>query len=380
MKIALITADFPPIEGGLSRLSTDLAHFLHANDSLSGVLAPELKGGDPFDQSVDYPISRVSGYNWGVSRIVPGFVRSFEFRRAILPHTDQILAINPSFGGLYGWMGSKMGGMPPYSLFAYGFEFLKCEDSAWKKGLLLKLYSNARKVFAISRFTREELIRFGVPTEKVYLCPLGVDTEVFRPEKIPGKSRLKLSPETEGPILLSVGRLIERKNHLQVLKCLKQLRGDFAGIEYWIVGRGPEEKKLKSFVRKEGLEKQVKFWGLIPDEDLPQFYQACDLFLLPAKQEGASVEGLGLVLQEAAACGKPTVGGRSGGIPDALIDGSTGLLVEPDNTEELCSKLSTLLSSPEKMERMGKAGLDWVRSERSWEVCVKRLVEMMEND
>jgi len=378
LKVALVTADFPPVEGGLSRLSTDLAEHLHRSGNLSGVLAPRLEGGDSFDNSVKYPVSRVSGYRWGITRIVPGFIQSGGFRRSILTHTDKILAINPSFGGLYGWLGKKVGSIPPYSLFAYGFEFLKYEHSGMMKPLLIKLYENAERILAISRFTREEVIRFGAPTEKVFLCPLGVNTEIFYPERIPGKARLKLSPESNGPILLSVGRLIARKNHIAVLGCLKRLRKEFKGIEYWIVGRGPEEKNLKSIVKKEGLGKQVKFWGLISDQDLAPFYQACDVFLLPAKREGASVEGLGLVLQEAAACGKPTLGGRSGGIPDALIEGSTGLLVDPENPDDLQSTVSSLLSSPEKMERMGKSGLDWVRSERSWEVCVRRLVGMME--
>ncbi len=377
MRIALITADFPPIEGGLSRLSTDLADYLHRTGNLSGVLAPKLEGGDAYDRGVPFPVKRFSGYHWGITRVLPGFIQSGDFRKTILSKTDRVLAINPSFGGLYGWMGKKFGSIPPYSLFAYGFEFLKYEDSAWMKAILLKLYSNAEKVFAISRFTREELIRFGVPTEKIFLCSLGVDIETFTPEKIPGKARMKLSPNSKGPILLSVGRLIDRKNHRLVIDSLPKLCERWKDIEYWIVGRGPEEKSLKKQVEKLGLQAKVKFWGLIADQDLPQFYQACDLFLLPAKQEGASVEGLGLVLQEAAACGKPTIGGRSGGIPDALIEGSTGLLFDPSDPEDFFTTLTSLLSSSEEMIEMGKAGHDWVTGERSWEVCVKRLVELM---
>ena len=366
------------MEGGLSRLSRDLSHFLHSSGHLSGVLAPKLAGGDTFDQAAPYPIARVSGTKWGLGGIVPGFLQSSRFRKSILSRTDKILALDPSFSGVYGWMGKALDSIPPYCLFAYGPEFLKHEESALMKAILIRLYENAEKVFAVSRFTREEIIRFGIAGDKVFVCPLGVDTEVFRPERIPGKARLSLSPESKGPVLLSVGRLIERKNHLRVLECLQQLRGEWGELEYWIVGQGPEEAKLKSYVKNHSLEKHVRFWGSVPDRNLPAFFQACDLFLLPAKQEGASVEGLGLVLQEAAACGKPTLGGRSGGIPDALIEGATGLLVAPDDTEDLHSTLHSLLSSPERMEKMGNAGLDWIRSERTWEVCVKRLVGRIE--
>ncbi len=381
MKIALATADFPPIEGGLSRLSTDLARELHHAGCLSGVLAPKLPDTETFDRSLDYPVFRFPGYNAGPARLLPGFLASGGFRREILRCSDHLLAINPSFGGAYGLLAHKQGIETPFSVFAYGYEFLKFElpkPAPVGKKILLEIYRQARSVLAISRFTRDRIVEFGVPTEKVHLCALGVDLDQFQPERTEGVAREKLGFSGEGPILLTVGRLVSRKRHKLVVQAVRSLRERWPGIQYWVVGRGPEEESLRNLARREGLQEHVRFWGKTGEEALSLFYQACDVFVLPAVQEGPSVEGLGLVLQEAAACAKPTLGADSGGVPEALLPGRTGVVVPPDHPEALTEALAELLEDPGRRVEMGRAGLDWVRRERNWRACVHGILSVLE--
>jgi len=380
MKICLATADFPPIEGGLSRLSTDLAATLHQSGHLSGVLAPRLGESDSFDATVPYPITRFPGYNFGISRIIPGYLGSHRFRNEVLAKSEHMLAINPSFGGAYGLLARKMGNRTPFSVFAYGYEFLKFAGSKSRLGrkTLLRIYNDSEAVFAISRFTRDELANLGVPMEKIHLCYLGTDCERFQPERTPGLAREKLEVEPSvGPIILSVGRLIPRKKFDLVIRALSHLKDDWPNIQYWIVGQGPAGKEWKNIAEKLGVSPNVRFWGKVPDEKLTTFYQACDTFILPAVREGASVEGLGLVLQEAAACGKPTIGARSGGIPEAMVPGKTGLLVEPGDLPELESALREMLGDEGRRTSMGEVGRDWVRKERGWKGCVEHLLSVL---
>ncbi|MCG3198020.1 MAG: GDP-mannose-dependent alpha-(1-6)-phosphatidylinositol monomannoside mannosyltransferase [bacterium] len=381
MKIALATADFPPIEGGLSRLSTDLARELHRAGRLSGVLAPKLPDADTHDRTLDYPVFRFPGYNAGPARLLPGFLATGGFRRQVLSRSDHLLAINPSFGGAYGLLVHKQGIETPFSVFAYGYEFLKFElpkPSSVGKRVLLEIYREAHAILAISRFTRDQVIEFGVPTEKVRLCPLGVDLDRFQPDRTEGLAGERLGVLDGGPILLTVGRLVSRKRHRLVIQAVKSLRDRWPGIEYWIVGRGPEEEALRKLTKRENLEDHIRFWGKTDEEALHLFYQACDVFLLPAIQDGPSVEGLGLVLQEAAACGKPTIGAESGGVPEAMLPGKTGLMVPPDNLEALIQAIGALLEDPDRRVEMGRAGLDWVRRERNWKVCIQGILAALE--
>jgi phosphatidylinositol alpha-1,6-mannosyltransferase len=290
-------------------------------ECLTGVLAPLLKGGEDFDRNLAYAVTRVPGYRWGTARVIPGFLSSSTFRKTVLRQTDRLLAI--------------------------------------------------------SRFTKDRLIDFGVSPERVRVCYLGVDLEMFFPESHAGAARKELGIGSEGPILLTVGRLVSRKKHRFVLETIRDLKRDWPGLSYWIVGRGPEERALREFAGREGLQQNVRFWGKVHDNELPLFYQACDLFLLPAVQEGPSVEGLGLVLQEAAACGKPTIAASSGGIPEAMVPGRTGILVPPGNRDELGRAIQGLLADSEKMNAMGKAGRDWAIKEKDWRVCARKIVDAL---
>ena len=174
----ILTADFPPIEGGISTLTRQLAGGLWQRGRLLALGAPRLRGATTDDRQFPYPVFRIGGYQWGPLRAIPA-------RRSVnlwvARHRDQvskIIAMNAGFGGWLGKAGRKHWGVP-FDVFAYGFEFLKYHRNPFARRFLLEIYKAADRVLSISDFTTRALVDFGVPPERIVRIALGVDTERF---------------------------------------------------------------------------------------------------------------------------------------------------------------------------------------------------------
>jgi len=159
-------------------------------------------------------------------------------------------------------------------------------------------------------------------------------------------------------LILTVGRLVERKGHDVVIRALPGIRRAVGPVRYLIAGAGPEEARLRTLAREVGCADDVVFAGHVDDRDLPLFYAACDVFVMPSRalEQRDGIEGFGIVFLEAGACGKPVVGGRSGGIADAVLDGITGVLVDPRSVDEVTGALTRLLQDRGEAARMGGEG------------------------
>ena len=122
--------------------------------------------------------------------------------------------------------------------------------------------------------------------------------------------------------------------------------------------------------------------GKIPEEELAFLYNACEIFVMPSREienEG-HIEGFGIVYLEAGACAKPVIGGRSGGVSEAVREGQTGLLVDPNSPSDLCDKILDLLAHPEKARALGEGGLHWVRKTFNWEDYANQVYRWMNDD
>ncbi len=175
-------------------------------------------------------------------------------------------------------------------------------------------------------------------------------------------------------MLLSVGRLELRKGHDTALDALSQLRRQGHRLRYAIVGDGPERPRLETQVRDLGLGDAVVFAGAVSGEDLPAWYAAADIFVLPTRSDGVGFEGFGIVFLEAAAAGLPVVAGRGGGVPEAVEDGVTGTLVSGLDASELASALDELCRSPERRRQLGRAGRERVVASFGWQQAAERLM------
>jgi len=234
-------------------------------------------------------------------------------------------------------------------------------DSFYYLALAARLYyhrtqrrsyvESAEAVVVVSEELREELLRaYRVDSRRVYLVPNGVDEERFRPLAKQGKAiRQRYGISESSKVLVTVGRL-ERGKGVQVairaLPRISDARGE--KVMLLIVGQGRYREGLERIVRREGLSSQVFFCGFVPHQELPAFYNAGDLFLMPTLME----EGLPFVLAEAMACGKPVVASHVGGIPTMVND--EDLLFKPGDVEELSQKVTKILVNESLAARLGR--------------------------
>ena len=223
-------------------------------------------------------------------------------------------------------------------------------------------------VIAVSRFTRSRLIEIGVGAGRIELIPNGVDLGRFTPgERDPEiVDRHGLRGKR---VLLTVGRLEERKGHATVLRALPQILQSCPDAIYVVVGTGDglPDLGLDALARKLGISDHVVFAGQAPPERLCAFYRSCDVFVMPNRTlPNGDTEGFGLVFLEAAACGKPVIGGRDGGVPDAVVDGQTGILVNGASVDEFADAALRLLTDPDLAARLGSQGFRRAQ-EMSWD-------------
>jgi len=260
----------------------------------------------------------------------------------------------------------------PFVTYCHGEDITLTERSRFQPGLRTHIYMSADVVIANSDSSRRLLRKIGVPDERIRKITPGVDFDVFRPA--PRSARLIARYGLYGfSVLLTVARLVPRKGHDMVMQSVARLRRDFPRLKYLIVGKGPEEPRLRQLAAELNIEQNVVFAGLVPQQELADHYRLADVMVMPNRAENGDMEGFGMTFLEASATGKPVVGGRSGGAAEAVSDGITGTLVDPNDVEDLTAAIHELLSQPRRAATMGKAGLDRARSEFNWETRAQEL-------
>jgi phosphatidylinositol alpha-1,6-mannosyltransferase len=373
MRILIPTADYPPITGGISSVALHVSRELARLGHDVTVVAPRFPGVEASDQAEPVKVIRFRGYHLGWLRLLPLFAAAW-------PHagnTGLILGINVSYGGIIGlWVRRRRG--TPYVAFAYAYEFLKFRRHRVVRALLRRVYNEACGVVAISRFTRDSLVSFGVPADRI---------EVIHPGAPPARTissedvaDVKRRFAIEGSrVILGVGRFVPRKGHVTLVRAMRRIIERIPGAALVLVGEGPRPYDAVYEANNLGMRGNVFFPASVSDDDLAALYQACEVFALPTGDDGgAQVEGFGLVFAEAGAYGKPVVAGRSGGVVDAVLDGETGLIVEPDQPEALADAILSLMENPARAQELGENGRRRVETELNWTRFTERLLQMVE--
>ncbi len=266
--------------------------------------------------------------------------------------------------GLAAWVVARLT-RRPLVIYAHGEEL-----TSWGRGskyrFMLFLLRRADVVVANSEFTRDVLIAMGVDEQRIRLIYPGVDVSRFRPGLPAADLRASLGLGAQSFLLLSVGRLQRRKGFDQVIRALPGLVGEGFDVYYAIIGIGEDEAYLRGLVSELGLLGRVHMLGHVPETDLPRWYNACDVFVMPNRDIGGDTEGFGMVYIEAAACGKPAVAGRTGGTGSAVVDAVTGLRVDGERVDAIADAIGRLLQDASLRTRLGAAGLERVRAELAW--------------
>ena len=246
----------------------------------------------------------------------------------------------------------------PWALWAFGQE-------VWRKGHPMGLPAlddrlrgaairAADAVFVPGAFTASLLADWRVDPSRVVHVPCGAEP---RPP----------APEPNGATLLTVCRLVPRKGVDTVIRALPDIARIVPSVEYRVVGAGPDEPRLRALAVSSGAANHVHFLGRVDDATLEQEYRDCSLFVLPARRTAdGQLEGLGIVYLEAAAWGRPSVAGRTGGESDAIVDGETGVLVDGSDVQAVAGAISSLLQDPSRLRVLGSAARRRVETTHNW--------------
>jgi len=240
----------------------------------------------------------------------------------------------------------------------HGTEILKFAHSPVRRWLARRLIRHAHRVSTLTSYTQELLLaHFPEAAEKIVVTPGALRTDFAVVPLRPERPKDKI-------VVLTVGRLHPRKGQLLTLQALHRLPLELRRrLEYWVVGgcnKGNYEDRLRACALADP-SVTVRFFGNIPDDELSEVYDHSDIFAMTSVNHGYSVEGFGLVYLEAAAHGLPIVAHRIGGVPEAVRDGETGLLVPPHQPEQLAEAFARLIVDGDLRRRLGEAGRAWAR-------------------
>lgn len=223
-----------------------------------------------------------------------------------------------------------------------------------------------------SRFGKQELTStLGVPPERVHVVPYGVGS-TYR--ALPRNDRLAERWGTAGKqVLLYVGTLKERKNLSVLLQAINLVCQEQTDVCLLLVGRGEAEQSLRQQVDDLGLTGVVRFAGFVPEADKVDWYNLADIFVLPSR-----LEGFGLAVTEAMACGRPVVASRAGALPEVVVDGETGVLCDPHSQADFAEAILRLLEDRALARAMGQAGQERVKRLFQWDESARRTLQIYE--
>lgn len=221
----------------------------------------------------------------------------------------------------------------------------------------------------LGEFTKNAILpAISDPNKLAKIAP-GIDTEHFSPTSV-NTDLLSKYRLTGRRVIVSVGRLVHRKGQDKLIEAMPEILKQFPDAVLLLVGEGPIKSMLEKLIRHHSLENNVVFTGRVHFSDLPKYIQLGEIFAMPARDRffGLEVEGLGIVYLEASSCQIPVVVGRSGGAPDAVVEGVTGFTVDGNNPNEIAKVICKLLADPKLAKEMGLAGRKWVVENWRWQI------------
>ncbi|HSB54177.1 MAG TPA: glycosyltransferase family 4 protein [Gemmatimonadales bacterium] len=374
----LLAYDFPPRGGGIARALGEIVRHSHAELE---VCTGRISGDEEWDGASGLPITRapVSAERL---RTLGGLI---QWGRA----ADRVIrARRPAFiwagnlkpaGHVARWLGATR--RIPYGLIVYGLDLAivseQARRSARKRRRVRMLFRDAAGIVACSEWTAGrcrallDQLGLGGVAGLIRVIPLGADPRRFSPDG-------RRYPLPQGRWLLTVARLVPHKGVDTGIRALASLHERFPDLQYAVAGTGPDRERLAALATDLGVSDRLVFLGPVPDEDLPSLYRSATVYLGLSRESGNEVEGFGLSLVEAQASGCPVIAVKSGGVPDAVADGESGILVPPSDAAAAARAIAALLEDDGRRAALGAAGRRRVEERLNWERVVAELRQASE--
>ena len=267
--------------------------------------------------------------------------------------------------GLAGWIVARTLGRP-LVIYSHGEELTTWRQKS-KMQAMVWTYRRADVVIANSEFTRDELLKLGIPAANVTILHPGVDIERFSPGLRYDDLRASIGLRSGQKLVVSVGRLSRRKGFDQVIRALPIMVDHGLDVHYAVIGIGEDGDYLRNLANELGVSDRVHLLGHVDPDALPRWYNAADIVTMPNREIDGDTEGFGMVFIEAAACGKATIAGIAGGTGAAVIDGLTGLRVDGTSLEAVADGLCRLLGDDSLAAQFGKSGRERAVRDFSWQ-------------
>ncbi|MFH1366769.1 MAG: glycosyltransferase [Patescibacteria group bacterium] len=377
-KSLLVTCFFSPILGGIENYLKNLCQSL-PSDKIA-VLAPPVKDFEKNDVNYKYKVIRRKLFSWRFFK-PSWFPLIFQLKKIIEAEKIDVLQFGHysnlvTLGLIYKKLFHQ-----PYFVYTHGVDTLLPQKSRVQKKLMILNLKNADWVIANSRFMKEKLVKLGIyPAKIVVVYPsLPSDDYNQKTELLALKQNYNLADKK---VILTLGRLVERKGQDMVIKSLPSVLKVFPDLAYLIVGDGPYKKALEKLVQELNLNNHVYFVGAVEDniETKLPFYKLADLFIMPTREieSGKDVESFGLVYLEAQAAGCPVVIGQSGGTKETIVEGETGLSVNSESKEKIAQIIVQILSDDNLRNSMSEKGKQWVRGAFTWEKQIKKVIFLLQ--
>jgi phosphatidylinositol alpha-1,6-mannosyltransferase len=360
----VVTNDYPPRPGGIQAFVHSLAS--RQPDGEIVVYAPAWKRAAAFDAAQRFPVVRHP-----TSLMLP--------EPRVLRRAREIAAAE---GCDRVWFGAAA----PLGLLAKPLGLRRSVASTHGHEVGWALLPGARQVLRrigrdvdvvtyLGEYTRA---RLAPVVPRLARLPSGVDTELFRPGA-GGEDVRRRHGLTGRPVVVCVSRLVPRKGQDVLIRAMPEIRRRVPDAALLLVGGGPYEPRLQRLAREVGVADSVVVTGSVAWEELPAHYDAGDVFAMPCRTRrgGLEVEGLGIVYLEASATGLPVIAGRSGGSPDAVLEGESGHVVDGTSVAAVAAAVAALLADPVRARAMGAAGRDWVEREWRWDLLAGRLRDLL---
>ena len=367
----LVAYDFPPARGGIARVMDEMARRYPSGSLVVSTGRAPSAGAEATPEGVEidrmpFPVRQL--------RVVPGLLLWGRRVASLVREREAGFvwagSLKPA-SYVARWARERTG--VPYGILVYGNDLLALQHqihrSPIQRATAAALLRSAAVLVAVSEWTRDQARaltgELGVDVP-IRVVPLGADPARFHPEVDSAPVRLHYGM-ADGTWLLTVGASAPHKGVDTAFRALGELKKRRPSLRYAVAGARQHTEALRRLADAHGVADRVVFIPDVTEAELPALYRAADLYLGVSRRDGRSVEGFGIALAEANASGLPVIAGRSGGIPELVRDGETGLLVDPERTGPLVQAIERLLDHPELARQLGAAGRAEVERYYNWD-------------
>lgn len=374
-KLLLISELFPPAVGG----SAVLLHGIYSRLRKTDVTV--LTDGDPgpAEQLGTLTVFRrsLSSRRWGLADPIALWhhLRVALQLRLLVGQRGGVVHCARALPEGVAAMLARLSGGPQYVCWAHGEDLTTAMASRELTWLTKLVYRLASAAIANSQNTANVLASMGLPDDKIHIVYPAVDAEYFHPG-VDGDTVRSRYAAPGDVLLLSVGRLQRRKGHDVAIQAMARLRDELPRLRYVIAGDGDERQRLEQLIAEHNLGDRVFFAGVVPEGELRAYYAACDVFLLPNRVDNGDIEGFGIVFLEAAATGKPVIGGDSGGVPEAVERDVTGLLIDGASVDAVAGAIRDLAASEARRRTLGAAGRQRAVERFGWQRAATLVMDL----